>query len=96
MLLTNFGQSLVTSMLAVLIMVVLFGVIYFVKTLRTLKETKIKNNDIENRLQNGQRVLFGNSMMGIVENINQDSVDVKVKSGAVIEILKESINEILN
>lgn len=96
MLLTNFGQSLVTSMLAVLIMVVLFGVIYFVKTLRTLKETQIKNNDIENRLQNGQRILFGNSMMGIVENINQESVDVKVKSGAVIEILKESINEILS
>lgn len=93
-LLTNFGQTLIISMLAVLIMAVLFGLVYFVKTLGTLKKAQILKNEIESQLTIGQKVLFSNGLVGEVSRIGEQTVEITMISG-VVEVRKESIYEII-
>lgn len=95
-LLASFGQTFVISMLAVLLMAVLFGAVYFLKTLKQMKIAQIERNDIEMRIKEGQKVLFLNGLIGEVKAIHQESVEILVMSQTLLEVRKESINEILN
>lgn len=92
---TNFGQVFIISMLAVLLMAVLFGVIFFINSLKNIKLTQQNIDDIASRLSVGQKVTFSNGLMGEVISIHSETVDLQIKSGSVIEVYKESINEIL-
>lgn len=94
-LLTNFGQTFIISMLAVLIMAVLFGVVFFVHTLKNIKTTQQRVNEISNRLSVGQKVLLSSGILGEVEVIHEETVDNKTKSNSLLEVRKESIHEIL-
>ncbi len=93
---TNFGQVFIISMLAVLLMAVLFGVIFFINSLKNVKMTQKNIDDIASRLSVGQKVIFSNGLIGEVVSIHKDTADLQIKSGAVIEVYKESIHEILN
>lgn len=94
--LTNFGQTFIISMLAVLLMAVLFGLVFFVHSLRNIKQTQQNLDSLVSRLQVGQRVIFSNGLIGEVVSIYDETVDIKLKSDAVIEVRKESLYEILS
>lgn len=95
-LLTNsFGQTLVISMLAVLIIVVLFSLIFFVNSLSQIKRNQKNQNELNALLKIGQKVTLNSGLIGTIINISQETIDLEVKSQAVIEVLKSSVHSII-
>ncbi|HHX52142.1 MAG TPA: preprotein translocase subunit YajC [Erysipelothrix sp.] len=94
-LLTNFGQTFVIAMLAVLLMVVLFGLVFFVNSLSQIKRSKLDQDEIVNKLEVGKRVALKNGIIGTIIAISDETIDLEVKSKAIVEVYKTAVHQIL-
>lgn len=91
----TFGQIFVISMLAVLLLAVLFSLVFFVRSLSQIKQTKLQQDDIIARLEVGKRVSLNSGVLGVITAIHSETVDIEVKSKAILEVYKTSIKEVL-
>lgn len=89
----HFWTSLLTSSIVVIIMVVLLLIIYYVINFRGVKKQKEHFSNLHQNLKKGQKIVLGNGIYGVITSINGDTVDVKVKSGAVMEVSRYSISK---
>lgn len=94
-LLTNFVQTFVIAMLAVLLMVVLFGLVFFVNSLSQIKRSKLDQDEIVNKLEVGKRVALKNGIIGTIIAISDETIDLEVKSKAIVEVYKTAVHQIL-
>lgn len=90
-----FWTSLLTSSIAIIILIILLVVIYFVINARGVKKRKEHFSDLHQNLQKGQKIALNNGIYGVITAVNGDTVDMKVKSGAVMEVSRYSISEVL-
>ncbi len=81
-----------TSIWTMLIFVVLlFGLMYFVMIRPQRKRQKEHRRLIE-ELQRGDRVVTAGGIHGVIENISEDTVIIKVESGATMRVAKGSVS----
>ncbi len=81
-----------TSIWTMLIFVVLlFGLMYFVMIRPQRKRQKEHHHLIE-ELQRGDRVVTAGGIYGTIESISEDSVTIKVESGATMRVAKGSVS----
>ena len=80
-----------TSMWPMLIfIVVLFGLMYFLMIRPQRRRQKDQQNLID-EIQKGDRVVTAGGIHGQIESVREDSVVLKVESGATMRIAKSSI-----
>ena len=82
-------------MLAVLLMVVLFGLVFFVNSLSQIKRSKLDQDEIVNKLEVGKRVALKNGIIGTIIAISDETIDLEVKSKAIVEVYKTAVHQIL-
>ena len=92
----NFWTSLLTSSLALIALTVIILIIFYLLNMRGVKKQKEYFSNLHQTIDKGQKVEFGNGMLGQITAVNGDTVDIKVKSGAVIEVSRYSISKIIN
>ncbi len=81
-----------TSIWPMLIFVVLiFGLMYFVMSRPQRKRQKEHQQLIE-ELKRGDRVVTAGGIYGVIESISEDSVTIKVESGATMRVAKGSVS----
>jgi preprotein translocase subunit YajC len=81
-----------TSIWTMLIFVVLlFGLMYFVMIRPQRKRQKEHQRLIE-ELKRGDRVVTAGGIYGTIDSISEDSVTIKVESGATMRVAKGSVN----
>lgn len=95
MVLTTFVQQLISSMVAVLILAVIFLVTYSLKSMSQMKQEVIKKDYIAKNLKEGSTVLFSNGIKGVVQSIYEEEVVVAVNDQMTLTILKDGIYEII-
>ena len=85
---TEGGSTSIWTML--IFVVVLFGLMYFVMIRPQMKRQKEHQRLIE-ELKRGDRVITAGGIHGVIESISEDSVVIKVESGATMRVAKGSV-----
>jgi len=81
-----------TSIWPMLIFVVLlFGLMYFVM-IRPQRKRQKQHQQLIEELKRGDRVVTAGGIYGAIESISEDSVTIKVESGATMRVAKGSVS----
>lgn len=92
----NFWPTFLNTCIALAILLLIVGVVYTIMTQRGLKKKREYFKSIHTDLALGQEVMFCGGMFGTVKGFDDDRVQVKVRSGAVVDISRYSIQEIVS
>lgn len=91
----NFGQNVLASSVALLLIMAVMGVVYFIWSKANMKKKVKYFERIHTDLAPGQRVMFGGGIFGDVKSVQGDVVEVKVRSGATLDVSRYAIQEIV-
>jgi preprotein translocase subunit YajC len=81
----------ITSYLPIIvILVLLFGMFYFLM-IRPMRQREKKHDQMVDQLQVGNKVITAGGIYGEIKSIDQDSVILKIESGATMRVTKGSI-----
>jgi preprotein translocase subunit YajC len=74
----------------IVILVLLFGMFYFLMV-RPMRTREKKHDEMVSGLQTGDRVITAGGVYGEIESITQDSIVIKIESGASMRVTKGSV-----
>lgn len=74
----------------IIILVLLFGMFYFLM-IRPMRQREKKHDEMVQQLNIGDRVITAGGVYGDIVNISEDSVVIKVESGATMRVTKGSV-----
>ena len=74
----------------IIILVLLFGMFYFLM-IRPMRQREKKHDEMVQQLNNGDRVITAGGVYGDIVSISEDSVVIKIESGATMRVTKGSV-----
>ncbi|OGO37228.1 MAG: preprotein translocase subunit YajC [Chloroflexi bacterium RBG_16_57_8] len=74
----------------IVILVLLFGMFYFLMV-RPMRQREKKHDEMVQQLEEGDRVITAGGVYGEIVNISQDSIVIKIESGATMRVTKGSV-----
>ncbi len=74
----------------IIFLVLIFGMFYFLMVRPQRKKQK-DQQELLSQLRKGDKVLTAGGMYGVIESSDQDTVVIKVESGALIRVARGSI-----
>ena len=89
----DFGASVLSSSVALLGLLVIMGLIYTIWSQINMKKKQKYFKELHTELKPGQEVLFA-GIYGTVKGIEGEKVQIKVRSGAVVDVSRYAIQEI--
>lgn len=92
----DFGANVLASSVALLILLGIMGVVYFFWSKASMKKKVQYFEHIHTDLAPGQRIMFGGGIYGEVKSVAGDIVEVKVRSGATVDVSRYAIQEIVS
>lgn len=90
----DFGQSILASSIALGGLLVIMAVVYFIWSRIGLKKKQKYFKELHIELAPGQEIMFAGGIYGTVKSIDGDKVEVKVRSGAVLDVSRYAIQQI--
>ncbi len=87
---TEEGESAGFDPTIIIFLVLIFGVMYFLMIRPQRKRQKEHEHLIE-ELRRGDRVVTAGGIHGVVESISEDSVVMKIESGATMRVTRSSV-----
>jgi len=74
----------------IIIMILIFGVFYFLM-IRPQRKKQKEHQEMTQELQRGAKIITAGGIFGVIESISEDSVVIKVESGTTIRMSRSSI-----
>ena len=74
----------------IILLVLLFGMMYFLM-IRPQRKRQKEHQQLMEELQRGDRVITAGGIYGVIESISEDSVVLKVESGATMRVSRSSV-----
>jgi len=74
----------------IIFLVLIFGVFYFLM-IRPQRKRQKEHEQIVQELQRGDKVVTAGGIYGVIESLSEDSVVLKIESGATIRIARDSV-----
>lgn len=74
----------------IIFLVLIFGVFYFLM-IRPQRKRQKKHEEMVQELQRGDKVVTAGGIYGVLESLSEDSVVLKIESGATIRIARDSV-----
>ena len=74
----------------IIFMVVIFGLMYLV-LIRPQRKKQKEHQQLMEELNRGDRVVTAGGIYGVIESLSDDSVVIKVESGATMRVARNSI-----
>jgi len=75
----------------IIFLVLIFGLMYFV-LIRPQRKRQKEHQQLIEELKRGDRVVTAGGIHGVIESISEDSVIIKVESGATMKVAKGSVS----
>ena len=88
-------ENILYTSIALIIIIVLIGVVIYLVNMKNLKKQKEHFKDVHQNIQVGAKVEVLNGIYGKVSGINEETIDLKVKSGAIIEVSRYAITKVI-
>lgn len=90
----DFGQSILASSIALGGLLVIMAIVYFIWSRIGFKKKQKYFKELHVELAPGQEIMFAGGIYGTVKSIDGDRVEVKVRSGAVLDVSRYAIQQI--
>ena len=74
----------------IIFLVVIFGLMYFV-LIRPQRKRQKEHQQLIEELKRGDRVITAGGIYGQIESLSEDSVVIKVESGATVRVARSSV-----
>ena len=74
----------------IIFLVLIFGVFYFIM-IRPQRKRQKEHNEMVQELQRGDKVITAGGIYGVIESLSEDSVVLKIESGATIRVARGSV-----
>ncbi len=87
---TDTGQTQGGAMPLIIMMVALFGMFYFLM-IRPVRQRTKKHEEMMQQLNRGDFVVTAGGIYGQIESIDEDSIVLKVESGALLRVSKGGV-----
>lgn len=88
-------EIILGSSIVMIVFIILLLIVYYLTSFRGVKKQKDHFSTLHTTLAKGQKVSFSNGIYGIVNAVSKDTVDIQVKSGAIMTVSRYAISEIL-
>ncbi len=90
----DWGASILASSITLIGLLVIMGVIYTIWSQINMRKKQKYFKELHTELKPGQEVLFAGGIYGTIKSIDGERVEVKVRSGAVLDVSRYAIQEI--
>jgi len=74
----------------IIFLVLIFGVMYFIM-IRPQRKRQKEHEQLVEELKRGDRVVTAGGIHGVVESLSEDSVVIKIESGATMKVSRGSV-----
>ena len=74
----------------IIFLVLIFGVFYFLM-IRPQRKRQKQHEELVQELQKGDQVITAGGIYGTIESLSQDSIVLKIESGATIRVARGSV-----
>ena len=74
----------------IIFLILIFGVFYFL-FIRPQRKRQKEHEELVQELQKGDKVITAGGIYGVIESLSQDSIVLKIESGATIRIARGSV-----
>lgn len=74
----------------IIFLVVIFGIFYFLMV-RPQRKRQKEHDALVQELQKGDKVITAGGIYGVIESLSQDSIVLKIESGATIRVARSSV-----
>ncbi len=74
----------------IIFLVLIFAVFYFL-LIRPQRKRQREQKELMQELKRGDRVITAGGIYGVVESVSEDSIIIKVESGATMRVSKSSV-----
>jgi preprotein translocase subunit YajC len=91
----DFWESVLTSSVVFVVFIVIALVGYGLLSQRGIKRQKKHFAELHEKLAVGQKVMFANGLLGTLKRVGDETVDIKIKSGEIMEVSRFAISEIV-
>jgi len=81
-----------TNIIYIIAFLVILGLIFYFFMLRPQRKKQQEHERLISQLKQGDTVITAGGIYGRVENVDQDSVILKIESGGTIRVAKSSIS----
>ena len=92
----NFMENILASSIVFLVFLAVIGVIFSIVSYRRMSKQKDYYKDVHTELAPGKKVAFASGLIGKLVRVGKETCDIEVKSGAVIEVSRYAVQEILD
>jgi preprotein translocase subunit YajC len=84
-------QDTLSSILSLVIPLVLIFVVFYFLIIRPQRKREKEHRRLIEELKKGDRVITAGGIFGVIETTGDDSIVIKVESGATLRVARESI-----
>ena len=84
------------SCVTVIVMLGIFAIRLSVISARNRKKNRQSMQGHQNKIQIGERILFGGGIYGKIVKIKEDVIDVELSKGLVIQISRYGIQDVVS
>jgi preprotein translocase subunit YajC len=88
-------ENVLTSSIVFIVFCVAAILFYYLSNRGRVKKRKEHFAELHKSLAEGKKVVFAGGLYGVLKAVRDDTVDIKVKSGAIIEVSRYAISEIV-
>jgi len=74
----------------IVFLVLIFGLFYFL-FIRPQRKRQKKHQQLVEELKRGDNVITAGGIYGVIESVSEDSIVIKVESGATIRVARNSV-----
>ena len=85
------GEGGITSFLPIILMLALVIAMFYFLMIKPMRQREKRHDELVEELSPGDRVITAGGIYGQVESISEDSIVLKVESGAKIRVTKGGI-----
>ena len=79
-----------STVMMIVFLVLIFAMFYFLM-IRPQRKKQKEHQQLVEELKRGDRVLTAGGIYGVIENVSEDNVVIKVESGATMRVAKGSV-----
>ena len=80
-----------TNILTMLIPLVLIFAVFYFLMIRPQRKRQKEHQQLIEELKRGDRVITAGGIYGVIENVSEDSIVIKVESGVTLRVTKGSV-----
>ena len=85
------GEGSTTSTISMIIFIVVIFALFYLVMIRPQRRQQKEHQKLVQELRKGDEVITAGGIYGIVESLSDDSIVIKVESGATLRVARNSV-----